>query len=117
MGLSLTRARARARLMIPRPDVREQIPRLPAPGQVSVEAVSQPSPPPPETAGFATNSALTSVPARALGAPSRPRGRELEPLSAARFGVHFTADAELRELIDRARALASHRIPNGDLLA
>jgi hypothetical protein len=29
--------------------------------------------------------------------------------------VHFTADAELRELIERARALASHRIPNGDL--
>ncbi|HET7540027.1 MAG TPA: hypothetical protein VFK05_09145 [Polyangiaceae bacterium] len=43
------------------------------------------------------------------------RARELEPLSAARFGVHFTADAELRELIERARALASHRIPNGDL--
>jgi len=30
-------------------------------------------------------------------------------------GVHFTADAKLRELIGRARALASHRIPNGDL--
>jgi len=29
--------------------------------------------------------------------------------------VHFTADAELRELIERARALASHRLPNGDL--
>jgi hypothetical protein len=29
--------------------------------------------------------------------------------------VHFTADAELRQLIERARALASHRIPNGDL--
>ena len=44
-----------------------------------------------------------------------PRGYELEPLSADRFGVHFTADAELRDLIERARALASHRIPNGDL--
>ncbi|HET7540919.1 MAG TPA: HNH endonuclease signature motif containing protein [Polyangiaceae bacterium] len=29
--------------------------------------------------------------------------------------MHFTADAELRELIERARALARHRIPNGDL--
>jgi hypothetical protein len=46
---------------------------------------------------------------------SRPRWRELEPLSADRFGVHFTADAELRELIERARALASHQLPNGDL--
>jgi len=29
--------------------------------------------------------------------------------------VHFTADAELRDLIERARALASHRLPNGGL--
>ena len=47
----------------------------------------------------------------------RRRPRELEPLAADRFGVHFTADAELRELIERARALASHRLPNGDLAA
>ena len=46
---------------------------------------------------------------------SRRRSRELEPLSVDRFGVHFTADAELRDLIERARALASHRLPNGDL--
>ncbi|HKO48699.1 MAG TPA: HNH endonuclease [Polyangiaceae bacterium] len=48
-------------------------------------------------------------------ADARRRARELEALSAERFGVHFTADAELRELIERARALASHRLPNGDL--
>ncbi|HKO53683.1 MAG TPA: HNH endonuclease signature motif containing protein, partial [Polyangiaceae bacterium] len=35
--------------------------------------------------------------------------------SAERFGVHFTADAELRELIERARELASHRLPKGEL--
>jgi len=119
----------------PRPDVREQIRRLPAPSQVRVEVISQPVPPPrvldalgdarsveepisraagPETVGVATISALPSVPARTLARP-RPGARELEPLSAVRFGVHFTADAELRELIERARALASHRIPNGDL--
>src|SRR6187551_2161142 len=123
----------------PRPDVREQIRRLPAPRHVQVEAVSQRLPPPgaleplaalddarsveepsaraadPEIAGVARNSAPPSVPARALDARPRPRGRELEPLSAERFGVHFTADAELRALIERARALASHRISNGDL--
>jgi hypothetical protein len=38
-------------------------------------------------------------------------------VSADRFGVHFTADRELRDLIERARALASHRIPNGELAA
>jgi hypothetical protein len=48
-------------------------------------------------------------------ASARRRGRELEPLSVGRFGVHFTADAELRDLIERARALASHQLPNGDL--
>jgi hypothetical protein len=29
--------------------------------------------------------------------------------------VHFTADVELRDLIERARAVASHRLPKGDL--
>jgi hypothetical protein len=33
----------------------------------------------------------------------------------ARGELHFTADAELRELIERARELASHRVPKGDL--
>jgi hypothetical protein len=70
----------------PRPDVREQIRRLP---------------------GRARDAPLVPVEA--------PRHREIEPLSADRFGVHFTADAELRELIERARALASHRLPKGDL--
>jgi hypothetical protein len=58
-----------------------------------------------------------ALPARVRDTVSdaRPRAREFEPLSADRFGVHFTADAELRELIERARALASHRLPNGDL--
>jgi hypothetical protein len=48
--------------------------------------------------------------------PTAPaRRRELEALSADRYGVHFTADAELRELLERARALASHRLPKNDL--
>jgi hypothetical protein len=55
------------------------------------------------------------LPALPVVADARRRARELEPLSADRFGVHFTADAELRQLIERARALASHRLPNGDL--
>ena len=120
----------------PRPDVREQIRRMPTPAQMRVDANSQAFLAPreldapgearsggkpnwgeddPETAGVAVNSAPPSVQDRALDARPRPRARELEPLSAERFGVHFTADAELRELIERARALASHRIPNGDL--
>jgi len=34
----------------------------------------------------------------------------IEALSAGRFGVHFTADTELRDMIERAKELASHRV-------
>lgn len=44
-----------------------------------------------------------------------PRNEELEALSPGRFGVQFTADRDLKELIERARALASHRLPKPDL--
>jgi hypothetical protein len=37
-------------------------------------------------------------------------------LSSDRFGVHFTADTEFRELLAEVRALASHRCPVGDLM-
>src|SRR6185295_9311178 len=44
------------------------------------------------------------------------KARRLEPLSADRYGVHFTADGEFRELLERVRGLAGHRLPNGDLM-
>src|SRR6478735_5469446 len=102
----------------PRPDVREQIRRLPA--RTAVVAVAEQSPaisryphsPPPS---LVETPVAKSSPASATIRESRRGARELEPLSADRFGVHFTADAELRDLIERARALASHRLPNGDL--
>src|SRR5450432_747802 len=48
---------------------------------------------------------------------ANPARQKLEPLSADRFGVRFTADAEFRELVEEVRALASHREPGGDLLS
>jgi hypothetical protein len=30
--------------------------------------------------------------------------------------VHFTADGEFRQLLERVRGLAGHRLPNGDLM-
>src|SRR6478736_8510841 len=144
--LGKTRRQVEALLAVrfPRPDVREQIRRLPprtaavavaeqappvaqavetspAPlaggvetsGQILAQScaisASPPSPPMGSVAAPAAQSGPTAMP------DSRRRARELEPLSADRFGVHFTADAELRDLIERARALASHRLPNGDL--
>jgi hypothetical protein len=49
-------------------------------------------------------------------APATPAHARVEPLSAGRFGVHFTADAEFRELLEEVRALASHGQPRGELL-
>jgi hypothetical protein len=134
----------------PRPDVREQIRRLPvratmaptvsgartssesgkpgsgssAPselGESRIEASAQPEVRGPrredasaETAGIPSwTEAGATGPARVGGVASRRR--ELEALSADRFGVHFTADVELRDLIERARVVASHRLPKGDL--
>src|SRR6185295_18589376 len=50
------------------------------------------------------------------GAAEMPKARRLEPLSADRYGVHFTADGEFCELLERVRGLAGHRLPNGDLM-
>jgi len=54
---------------------------------------------------------VANMPAQAPSAPAR-----LEPLSADRFGVRFTADAEFCALLERVRGLAAHRLPSGDLL-
>ncbi|HEY3254697.1 MAG TPA: hypothetical protein VGJ91_12140 [Polyangiaceae bacterium] len=111
----------------PRPDVREQIRRLPARTPIAARANEQISPPSRGSGDSVAQPQQPEIPkiSPQLGAPAaratvsvsdaRRRARELEPLSEARFGVHFTADAEFRDLIERARALASHRLPNGDL--
>jgi hypothetical protein len=96
----------------PRPDVREQIRRLPA---QATQRSEQPVEGALESSRIAADSAPSRVEASAAEPRERPRARELEPLSAERFGVHFTADVELRDLIERARELASHRVPQGDL--
>ena len=40
----------------------------------------------------------------------------VEALSPARFGVHFTADSEFRELLEEVKALASHSDGGTELL-
>ena len=47
--------------------------------------------------------------------PSRPGA--VKPLSAERFSVNFTADAEFCELLEEVRALVSHAEPRGDLMS
>jgi len=121
----------------PRPDVREQIRRLPTRVLVQLPAVADE---PRKTDRFethddavvepnATGQGPEVTPAElpklaGNGDPDAPppvvgwppsRRRDLEALAVDRFGVHFTADAELKELLERARALASHRLPKNDL--
>jgi hypothetical protein len=115
----------------PKPAVREQIRRLPVRGQAPAAANDPRVPDRTESqeevlakasvAGRGHDAALlaaaevmrdrgTDPPAAsAVDGPAPPptRRRELEALSVGRFGVHFTADAELKELIERARALCS----------
>ena len=99
----------------PKPNVREQIRRLTAP-------VASRQPDATIQAQIVGSDASAASPIRAVvavlkaGTPGpAPQRRELEPLSETRFGVHFTADAELHELIERASELASHSVPQCDL--
>lgn len=61
------------------------------------------------TVGIPGNAATTQ--------PSPPVAMQsrLEPLSASSYRVEFTASADLRDKIERARNLLGHSIPGGDL--
>lgn len=108
----------------PKPDVRGQIRRLPVRAQEAMLANSSPfqeqqetgmdgvSPP---NGAVQRNEASIAAATESVDLPPPARRRGIEPLTADRFGAHFTADAELKELIERARALASHRLPTGEL--
>jgi 5-methylcytosine-specific restriction endonuclease McrA len=52
---------------------------------------------------------------RRAGSGSRPA--LIEPLAPARYLVKFTASAELRDKLERLRALMRHSVPDGDLAA
>jgi hypothetical protein len=100
----------------PKPDARDSIRRLPARAELTPDGGS---------AGDATQLAWASAQSAQSNSPRVaarpapppiPAQRKLEPLSADRFGVHFTSDAEFLELLEEVRALASHREPEGNLL-
>ena len=106
----------------PRPDVRDLVRRLPARlgptlnvGCAPAKAPTEILPREPSVELEKTN-ATGSLPREPLAAPPEHQPRRLEPLSADRYGVHFTADGEFRELLERVRGLAGHRLPSGDLM-
>jgi 5-methylcytosine-specific restriction endonuclease McrA len=112
----------------PKPDVRDLVRRLP----VKFEARTASAPDigsgltAMPSASSARSLAAASVagtadrqqtrPETAPATPARPERKRITPLSADRFGVHFTADTEFRELLDEVRALASHGLPQDELL-
>jgi hypothetical protein len=110
----------------PKPDVRDLIRRLPSrdqpitPHMGSAAQTSLVAQIPQDPPGRRLLAAQTQPePAESLPAHPAPQPRSrarLEPLSTDRFGVHFTADTEFRELLEEVRALASHAEPRGDLL-
>jgi 5-methylcytosine-specific restriction endonuclease McrA len=59
------------------------------------------------------------TPLPAVSAPAlrefEPPSATVEPLAPARFRVQFTADAELRDMLERLQALMRSSVPDGDL--
>src|SRR3954469_17999323 len=108
----------------PKPDIADSIRRLPTPNVGSPAApLARPAPEAlaksnPEAAEASNNEDPPCSPVK----PEAPAGqktanaRRIEPLSADRFGVHFTADGEFCHMLERVRGLAAHRTPSGDLL-
>ncbi|HYQ02885.1 MAG TPA: hypothetical protein VER96_29640 [Polyangiaceae bacterium] len=94
----------------PQPDVRDLVRRLPNPVAPTLNVGS---------AAESTASAKVLAESSSCEppqAPATPKPSRIEPLSAERFGVHFTADGEFFALLERVRGLAGHRLPSGDLM-
>ncbi len=108
----------------PRPDVRDLVRRLPAQRGLTLDVgcasekmpTQQPSHEPSVERQKPFVQSLSRERSPALGAAEAPKPRRLEPLSADRYGVHFTADGEFCALLDRVRGLAAHRLPSDDLM-
>src|SRR4051812_29907445 len=108
----------------PKADIADSIRRLPTPNVGS--EVAPAVPPTPEASPKSNREAAEAVhngsppcspvASAAPAAQNTPKPRRIEPLSADRFGVRFTADGEFCQLLERVRGLAAHRTPSGDLL-
>jgi 5-methylcytosine-specific restriction endonuclease McrA len=112
------------------PDSMRKVPSRPEPGS---PLLSAPPAPPAEAPASSTGPATPSserapiattespvgdFPGSPLVLRPPPSGRgTVAPLSADRFEVRFTADRELRDKIEEARALLRHQIPDGSLAA
>jgi 5-methylcytosine-specific restriction endonuclease McrA len=92
----------------PRPDVPTTIRKLPEPPANGGSSTSS------TTSANAGGSTFALGASPSEGAPQPARG-SIEPLSAARYCVEFTASAELREKLELCRDLMSHANPSREL--
>jgi len=88
----------------PRPAVPAQIRKLPPPRARSTQAPKATVPPKTDTTAHAPDSFALA-----------PKPSKVEPLAPARFKVEFTADQELYDNIEEAKALLGPRLPKGEL--
>jgi hypothetical protein len=65
----------------------------------------------------AQNDSEAEVEVAAPSAPSPARIALMKPIALARYKVEFTASAELRDKLERLRALMRSSVPDGDLAA
>jgi hypothetical protein len=123
---TVSQAREAVAALFPKPDVPTTVRWLPErrpPDALPLTPAPTPSlalpSPAPSTSALAPTSGSQSPaasPALSLRAPSPPpASARIEPLSAARHRVQFTADASLKAKLDQARDLMRHRNPGGDL--
>src|SRR4029079_18493728 len=100
----------------PKPDVPERL--CPVPEQTRSAALTGSEPHVillgAEVSGEQRASSQMIRPGTEVSGEQRTSSR-LEPLSASRWSVQFTASAELHAKIERARELLSHAVPGGDL--
>jgi hypothetical protein len=108
--------------LFPKPDVPTTIRKLPErPTKTSPRRSDEQVPEPvpalssePEQNNPGVNASVAAPPAPPH-APAKPS--EVKPLSPARYKITFTASAELRDKLERLRALMRSSIPDGDLVA
>jgi hypothetical protein len=108
----------------PQRDVRPSVRKLPGPrraGEPSSEGTTLfDGPLPSETTappGSTVVSAAATTPSTPPTlAPERPR-QLVRPLAPERYEIRFTADADIRALLQQAQDLLGHAVPSGDIAA
>jgi hypothetical protein len=94
----------------PQPDVPASVRRLPEPAARPAPAVV-----PPALIGGAAARAAEPAPPPVAAPQARPSRAVVTPLAPARYALRLTIGQEAHDLLERARTLLRHAVPDGDL--